>query len=104
MKPAFVKKNTEGGAGGLFWEAGEVKMLDPYAADELVKLAPGDYEIVQESEYTPEPPVEELAVEAEAEEPAEVEEPSDVPTEAPEATKPRGVTKKSNKTETPSAE
>ena len=98
MKPAFVKKNTEGGAGGLFWEAGEVKMLDPYAADELVKLAPGDYEIVQESEYTPEPPVEEPVVESEAEEP------SDVPTEAPEATKPRGVTKKSNKTETPSAE
>jgi len=120
MKPAFVKKNTEGGAGGLIWEAGEVKALNPYAADELVRLAPGDYEIVQEGEYIPDPPahnppgfsfpvlstdgtgievihpgstVVEVAVE-------DVE-----PSAAPAvATKPRGVAKKSNKTETPSAE
>ena len=56
MKPAFVKKNTEGGAAGLSWEAGEVKALNPYLADELVKLSPEDYEVVQDGEYTPEPP------------------------------------------------
>ena len=50
MKPTFVKKNTAGGAAGVTWEAGEVKPLNPYLAEELVKLSPEDYEIVQESE------------------------------------------------------
>lgn len=57
MKPAFVKKNTEGGAAGLDWEAGEVKAINPYLADELVRLSHGDYEIVQEGEFTPPAPV-----------------------------------------------
>lgn len=57
MKPAFVKKHTEGGAAGLDWEAGEVKAINPYLADELVRLSHGDYEIVQEGEFTPPAPV-----------------------------------------------
>jgi len=57
MKPAFVKKNTAGGAGGITWEAGEVKPLNPRFAEELVMLSPEDFEIVKEGEASPKPPV-----------------------------------------------
>lgn len=100
MKTAFVKKNTEGGAGGLFWEAGEVKELNPYFADELVKLAPGDYEIVPRKELAPEPVAEEPVAEVKTEDV----EPEAVSVETPVPAKPKGVAKKSEKTETPSAE
>ena len=123
MKPTLVKKNTEGGAAGLFWTAGEVKALNPYLADELIKLAPGDYEVVQEGERMPEPPVHNspgatiprLATDGTgiealypaskiiAEAQAQTTEPS-VAAEAPPAAKPRGATKKSTQTETASAE
>lgn len=56
MKPTFLKKNTKGGAGGVSWEAGEVKEVSPAFAELLVVLSPEDYEIVQEGEPTPEPP------------------------------------------------
>jgi hypothetical protein len=52
MKPTFVKKNTAGGTSGITWEAGEVKPVHPSLAEELVKLAPEDFEIVQEGEHT----------------------------------------------------
>ena len=55
MKDVFLKKNTEGGTAGLYWEAGEVKSVNSYLADELVVLSRGDYEIVTEDE-TPETP------------------------------------------------
>ena len=54
MAIAYVRKNTEGGAAGLIWESGEVKALDSLFADELVRLAPGDYEKVSEDEFVPE--------------------------------------------------
>lgn len=58
MNPTFVKKHTVGAAAGLSWEAEEIKALDSYLAEELVKLSPEDYEIVSEDESTPETPVE----------------------------------------------
>jgi len=95
MKPTFVKKNTAGGAAGHSWEAGEVKELNSYLAEELVILSPEDYEIVPESEYTP-TEAEEESTEENAEENTESE---------AKPVKAQRATKKSNtNTETPSAE
>jgi hypothetical protein len=101
MNTVFVKKNTEGGAGGLSWEAGEVKELYSYVADELIKLAPGDYELVSQDEFTPETLDE--GIEIPDEEPERPEEPTTEPVsdEAPDKPK-RPYNKK--KSETPSAE
>ena len=107
MTIAYVRKNTEGGAAGLIWESGEVKALDAWFADELVRLAPGDYKQVSEDEFTPETatavenPTEELVAEAEAtEEPAEGSMAEEAPVVTPHP--PRKTYKK--KSETPSAE
>ena len=107
MATAYVRKNTEGGAAGLIWESGEVKALDSRFADELVRLAPGDYEQVSEDEFTPETATavenlpEELVVDTEETE-ALTEEPvaEDIPVTTPVL--PRKPYKK--KLETPSAE
>lgn len=89
MTIAYVKKNTEGGAAGLLWEAGEVKALDSLFVDELIRLAPGDYEQVSEEEFAPETEVVENSVE-EPERPEEAtKEIVDPETEA-KVTKPRG--------------
>lgn len=91
MTTAYVKKNTEGGAAGLFWEAGEVKALDSRFADELVRLSPGDYEQVSKDEFTPEPTEEIVNTEE--------------PTEEPPVTTPTTARKPyKKKSETPSAE
>jgi hypothetical protein len=111
MKPTFVKKNTAGGAAGLSWEAGEVKVLHSLLADELVALVPEDYEIVQEDEYTPEDETGDTSESTDsgtgetAEEEA-VEETEDAATETIEEEKPKKPRAKKQvaDTETPSAE
>ena len=112
MKPTFVKKNTEGSAAGHSWEAGEVKALNSRLAEELVVLAPEDYEIVSEDEYTPES-TESTVVEEETEEESKLneedqatldaiaEEVKDLPVLP---VKPTTTRKSNKKTETPSAE
>ena len=111
MKPAFVKKNTSGGAAGLSWKAGEVKALNPYLAEELVILAPDDYEIVEEDKTEEVEP--ELFKEDEATAEGLAEHLNEVPallgkvfpTSTEKPTKPKRPVKNSNKnTETPSAE
>jgi hypothetical protein len=110
MKPTFVKKNTSGGAAGLSWEAGEVKVLNPYLAEELVMLSPEDYEIVQEPESTVVEKETELSEEDAAILAGLAEHLNEVPPLLGKvfpttAEKPKGSTRKSNKkTETPSVE
>jgi hypothetical protein len=96
----FVKKNTTGGTAGRYWEAGEVKEVNSYLAEELVALSPEDFEIVSEPvafevvpESTTEEPVEE--------DPAEPEQ-NETPVAAP--VKAKRVYNKKTATETPSAE
>ena len=105
----FVKKNTAGGVAGHSWEAGEVKDVNSYLADELVVLSPEDFEIVPASEYTPEPVADsEEVIDGTVEEVELTEEPS-TKSEAEAEDKPvkaKRVYKKKTEaaTETPSAE
>ena len=107
MTIAYVKKNTEGGAAGLVWESGEVKALDSRFADELVRLAPGDYEQVSEDEFTPEivtaieSPIKEPLTDTEATEESTEE---IVAEETSVATPPTPRKQYKKKSETPSAE
>ncbi len=102
MTTAYVKKNTEGGAAGLYWEAGEVKALDSRFADELVRLAPSDYSVVSGDDFVvPETPAFETpASDGPAADADNVVEPT-VEEPVAETPRPRGRPKKS---ETPSAE
>lgn len=107
MKPTFVKKNTKGGAAGITWEAGEVKALNPYLAEQLVQLAPEDYCIVQVDPNAAEKLEAAAAEEKKEAEEAEAEARTPRTLDSPriEAEKPKAPVKKSNKkTETPSAE
>lgn len=45
----FVKKHTVGGTAGFSWQAGEVQNVPSLLADELVALAPEDFEIVADA-------------------------------------------------------
>jgi len=110
MKTVYLKKNTEGGAAGLYWEVGEVKEVNSLFADELVRLAPGDYEIVPEGEPVPETPAAETpesdgpaadadnVVETPAEEPV-AEEPSTEPAKKKPGRPPKNKTTETDSTE-----
>ena len=99
MKLVFVKKHTEGGAAGLDWEAGEVKAINSYLADELIRLSHGDYEIVPEDEFRSETTEIVENPDENAEEPVEPK----TEAETPESKRP-GRPKKSQTTESSSAE